>query len=440
MPSLTFRNQTFYDYLLGSGPGDPLVAQLVSAIAPLWRADPGWAHPTWPLPEAILPRLLQEVKERVPERASRELKFCLPYYFALCPLLPAVVPAPLECLLYFELNRFLSCAPIPGSDPPKWEGHSDHVPHALKVLWVAHSLLTALRSESKGTWLDQVLHTLRARKGPFDSYLSASQRFGGPRLPTCHAVRHTVDERVILLATVLASLFHDLGYVDRILRSQTELSYRYYPGWLGPASAEAPLLQACKGSFFLFCLERAATGRTQPSASWDRFPMGLEALRWGMPRNHGYAGACILLDTFKTWRHKRPRFWAAVQLAAAAVGFHDLRHEPQRPGLASPVISFNENPIGYVLYLADQLQLWGRLKLKPNQPVAPHSAVLTVDKTKTAIAVTTADGEALSDGYMELDDWCQAPPEQDAIQAPLPPPNTASGHPSPKIHAVWFEE
>ncbi len=431
---LHFDDRRFYRYLVAQGKPD--LAALSGKVQSVWPLYAGTRASQWGAASPSFADLCSTLTKRLPWQIAGEVRYCLPLFFALCPGIPGVIPSPLECLLHFELNRLAAYDPMPGTDPPVYEGHADHIPHALKVLWVAHRLVAA---DGAG-WLRQAVSRLDDRGTDFREYVGYAADGDVGRGPCVFGGGALADEAVVYAGLVLACLFHDLGYVHRILVAHDETAHRHYPGWFGQHAVAEKLLSGVRGSYFAFLLGRLVDRGIGPKAiqaSWAPYHRGHEAIRWGIERNHGFAGACILLETFDSLPGKSPRFWAAVQLAAAAIGFHDLRHGPQRPGLFSPVVSFSQNPVGYVLYMADQLQVWGRLKLE--YEARGRSVVVKTAPAKREVVVSLGPHAYAQppQGCEPMVQWTAECPGKDAVVEPLAPPFMVGNHPSPQISGVW---
>lgn len=202
-------------------------------------------------------------------------------------------------------------------------------------------------------------------------------------------------EKIIHAALWLAGLLHDLGYghnflcrLDRRMRS----AYGFYPGGTigGTAGGINPAL-----------IERSLLPRfLLDSQSWEHFKetgklpelenkASKESWRLSLYRNltnnHSVSGALNLLwllqETVEYWPEIDPRLVLVFELAAEAIFLHDLAKKEKFVHLAissdkssskkntwpsekKPFINFQDSPLAVILILADELQAWGRPRLR----------------------------------------------------------------------------
>jgi hypothetical protein len=170
------------------------------------------------------------------------------------------------------------------------------------------------------------------------------------------------DHRLIKTAWWLAGLFHDIGYTFYFMSNNLEPRIlRTYPVYVGSAGGRlgvgTPLYLAQMALF------RDLWESSNPDVGHRGF------LTESASMNHSVVGGLTLLSMLGEMESifaVRPEQALAVHLAADAIALHDLIGSKKAAycGLPRKCLLFRDRPLAWLLVLCDELQDWGRPRLK----------------------------------------------------------------------------
>jgi hypothetical protein len=262
-----------------------------------------------------------------------------------------------EWLLYMELD---------------FDNYREHVVHPFKVAMVARWLLNNVKNCRRKV-KDRLKASEHVRR------LLAHLRL------TTRVFDSDDGDRIVKAALWLASQYHDLGYGYQFalgLERRLQVSYGFYRGDLLGGSIAGTHPDLIERSLLKRWLEPKSGARSVENGSrqrpvatgtWRdiRFPPAKEpwqvSLYRNMPLNHSLAGAlnllCLLQEIVDHWPEVDPRFVLVFELAAEAIFLHDLTKKSNWHDKELK-ITFKDCPIAVLLVLSDEIQSWGRPRLR----------------------------------------------------------------------------
>ncbi len=295
---------------------------------------------------------------KVPRSFRRELEyinnFVLDAISHIVPNFDTILSnhAYMEWLLYHNLDH---------------EKYREHIVHPVKVAAIAQWLLT------KSNRMDQVISNL-------DNAKHVQYCLAKLNMAKSFFRSGTDRKKIIRGALWLAGLCHDLGYGHNFfcqLEKRMLESYRFYSADAAAGSIAGFDPRLLLQSLLPYHLMDEAdlnncwaldsmTNRDSmsPKEGWK-----LRSYE-NFACNHSIAGAlnllCLLQEVVEYWPKINPKLILTFELAAEAILLHDLTKEANfsPPRGRGAFINFQQTPLAVILVLADEIQDWGRPRLK----------------------------------------------------------------------------
>ncbi|MBI4700717.1 MAG: hypothetical protein HY744_06065 [Deltaproteobacteria bacterium] len=356
---------------------------------------------------------------------------------------PEVLPAVLD-LLAEEVSYY---ALVTG------KAYREHLAHSVRVMLAGRRILELAGSRAR---LNELLWRWLWRQTRFWKALGgralvafadrgAYEDGEGGRTPLRY-VRRLRDnalrqERILRVAWLVASLFHDFGYPQ----SMATQSSRRRAHQLSPFTAVSRLRRtpefsdSLEESLLLLDLRSRATGYGKTQDLFD-------LIEQSPGRNHSLGAAVIVLhllhlllarvaaarDSSDAAKDAVIDLALAFELAAHAISLHDLDSAEKRAGMRGQM-SLSAAPLAWLLRAIDLIQEWDRpLLARVGGYAAPPSAPLVTPVRAVVLVVSGPDeggevtryyraaSEELSDGRIRPDWFCDAGRELGPA-APLDP-------------------
>jgi hypothetical protein len=228
------------------------------------------------------------------------------------------------------------------------EKYRDHIIHPFKVAVLARWLL----EESEK--LEEIKNHLKENE-------KIKEVLSFLNLPK--AVFDEDNDKIIKCALWLAGFFHDIGYFHSLFHKVEERVKQLYPFYKGDvagtsvAGIDPHIMKRSLIRHYLISKDKYG------KEILDSWRHGIYS---NLHKNHSVAGAIAFLHFFQEildhWHDVDPRMLLTFELAAEAILLHDLTEKKRFTGELK--ISFSKQPLSIILILADELQDWGRPKIR----------------------------------------------------------------------------